>query len=185
MTSIKISVGFELKQHPRPSPSIFDYVLISWSDCFLCPHIIQWNRWRHHSFIILCVKSRNFDPQEYVHSKSSWKVGGWAGHIGNFHISNGRMPFYWPVPGLCRYKVKIRTTAHVTSSSKIPTDLIGVNNYPGIKTQIHSTRVCLWFLNRHIATHIASPSNKLFLLGVAGALPPTRLRWIKNPTIRK
>ena len=32
MTSIKISVGFELKQHARPSPSIFDYVLISWSD---------------------------------------------------------------------------------------------------------------------------------------------------------
>ena len=122
----------------------------------------------------------NFDPQEYVHSKSSWKVGGWAEHMGNFHISNGRMPFYWPVPGLCRYKVKIRTTAHVTKSSKIPTDLIGVNNYPVIKTQIYSTRVCFCFLNRHIATHLASPSTNLFHLGVGGALPPTHLLMNKK-----
>ena len=135
-----------------------------------------------HYFV--CHKSQNFDPQECVHSKSSWKVGGWAGHMGNFHIRNGRMLFYWPVPGLCRYKVKIRTTAHVTSSSKIPTDLIGVNNYPVMKTQIHSTRVCFCFLKRHIATHLASPSIKLFLLGVGGALPLTRLMK-KNSTIHK
>ena len=103
-----------------------------------------------------------------------------AGDMCNFHIRNGRMIFYWPVPGLGRHREKNRATAHVKSSSKIPTDLIGVNNYPVMKTLIHSTRVCFCFLKRHIATHLASPSIKLFLLGVGIALPPTRLEMNKK-----
>ena len=127
-----------------------------------------------HYFV--CHKSQNFDPQECVHNNSSRKVGGGRRYV-QFSHQKWTNDILLTCPRFKPSQEKIRATitAHVTSSSKIPTNLIGVNNYPVIKTQIHSTRVCFCFLKRHIATHLASPSIKLFLLGLGGALPPTCL----------
>ena len=81
MTSIKISVGFELQQHASPTPSIFEwmknrsirtmellFLMSSYHTMRLMTSSLT------HYFV--CHKSQNFDPQECVHNNSSRKVGG-------------------------------------------------------------------------------------------------------------
>ena len=114
MTSMKYRLDLNFSSTHAPPPRFSIGWKIGWqepwSDCFSCSHIIKWDRWRHHSLIILCVASLKISTPKNVSITTLLEKWEGAGDMCNFHIRNGRMIFYRPVPGLSLHREKIRAT---------------------------------------------------------------------------